>query len=76
MCAIKGLLDLIFMKGEPDFYLPLIFVGFETDSMLLASCVHSEQDCWTVIDTGCSSINMNDSVQTSTALPQREDQQQ
>lgn len=76
MCAIKGLLDWIFMNGEHGFHLTLIFVGFETDSTLLASCVHSEQDCWTVIDTGCSGINMNDSVQTSTVLPQREEQQQ
>lgn len=59
------------MKGEPVFYLTLIFVAFEADSMLLVSCVHSEQSCWTVIDTGCSGINMNDSVQTSITAEKR-----
>lgn len=55
----------IFMKGEADFRLTLIFVAFEGDSTLLMSCVHSELSCWTVIDIGCRGINMNDSAQTS-----------
>ncbi len=66
MCLIKGLINWIFMKAETDFHLTLIFVAFEWDSAApLMSCVHSRQSCWTVIDTGCSGINMNDSVQTS-----------
>lgn len=71
MCMIKVLLNRIFLKDEADFCLTLIFGGFEAASTLLMRCVHSEPGCRTVIDTGCSGFNMNDSVQTSITVEKR-----
>lgn len=64
MCVIKDSSNWIFMKGEADFCLTLIFVAFEADSTLLMSCIHSKLSCWTVIDIGSSGINMTDSILT------------
>ena len=60
------------MKGEADLCLTLIFVAFEADCALMMSCVHSGQSYWTVIDIGCSGINMNDSFQTSITAEEEE----
>lgn len=74
--VVRDLLCRIFMKSEADFLFLFFFFlwslwPLRPDSTLLMSCIHSEHSCWTVIDTGCSGINMNDSVQTSITSEKR-----